>query len=132
VCDENENERRADWAQIAVDRFQDECSNPGEPVYEGICDLICNLMHLCDRHELDFNDLLRVAKDHHEAEIEEDGPRLGTGRRRGWLEAARDAAMKTREDDFAYGTVSVSPRGRRNAAKKGTSEVRRGVQGSGK
>jgi hypothetical protein len=118
------NERRADWAQIAVDRFVDETSNPDEPVYEGIFDLICDLMHLCDRHDLDFDDLLRVAYDHHEAEIKEDGPRLGTGKKRKWLEAMRDAEVNKRPEDYTYGSVSPSERGRRNA-KKGTRRVRR-------
>jgi hypothetical protein len=91
MCDDNDiNDRRADWAQTAVDAFRDQYSGLREPLYEGISDLLCNLMHLSDRHDLDFDDLLRVARDHHEAEIVEDGPRLGTGVKKDWLEAARD------------------------------------------
>ena len=84
------NEKRADWAETAVEEHLRQYANPDEPMYQNVTDLLCNLQHLCDRHELDFDDLLRVAKDHYGSEITEDGPGLGTGKKLKWAEASSE------------------------------------------
>jgi hypothetical protein len=46
------NDTRADWAQLALDEFIDECGTSGEAYYD-ISDLICDLLHLAKRSGCD-------------------------------------------------------------------------------
>jgi hypothetical protein len=77
---DNKNEKRADWAEESIREFA--CRRQETPldIEEGITDFLCNLHHLCDRYELDFNDLLQRARGYYTEEITVDGPKLGPGR----------------------------------------------------
>lgn len=72
VLEQVNNEDRADWAQAAVSAFADSHGSCEEAL---IPDLLCNLMHLCDREGLKFEDCLRLARGNYEEEIVEDGPK---------------------------------------------------------
>jgi hypothetical protein len=71
------NERRADWAQAAVDAFAEttRMDEAGEPRRTQVMDLLADLRHLCDRWGLDFDKLSQEGLDHYRAEIAEDGPK---------------------------------------------------------
>ncbi len=62
---ENLNDKRAAWAQCAITEFQ---LHTGTDTQDAVADLLCNLMHWCDRHIADFNCELQRAKYHYEAE----------------------------------------------------------------
>jgi len=62
---EGMNDKRAKWAGCALLRFRkltgaDEC--------DAVCDLLCDLMHWCDRNGQDFGRALDRARFHYEAE----------------------------------------------------------------
>lgn len=63
------NEKRADWAQLAVDRFRRACSTDKE---DAIADLITNLLHLADREGFDPIHQLERGRMNYEAEVEEE------------------------------------------------------------
>jgi hypothetical protein len=44
---------------VGEDHFADEC----------LTDLLCDLMHWCDRHQTEFDNCLRVGRMHYEAEV---------------------------------------------------------------
>lgn len=83
---EQENDNRAKWAQAAIDAFTAACPADDPHV---LADLLCNLMHLCDRRTRtqggrgpvrknppegwDFNAALRMAVMHYQAETDKTG-----------------------------------------------------------
>jgi hypothetical protein len=71
---EGQNDDRAQWAKAAIWQFQI-CT--GTDWDDAIADLLCDLMHLCDRATredgttaFDFADELERAREHYEAEID--------------------------------------------------------------
>ena len=62
------NSDRAEWARQAVEAFPAQADD----LETTIKDLFCNLMHLCNQENFEFNTLLEGARMHFEAEIEED------------------------------------------------------------
>jgi hypothetical protein len=60
------NDDRADWAGTALRTFQD---LTGADHGDALCDLLCDLMHLCDRDDLgSFGVQLLRARRHYDAE----------------------------------------------------------------
>jgi hypothetical protein len=62
---ENMNDARADWAATALRCFARETGTDDE---DALTDLLCDLMHWSDRHGGDFENALRLARLHYEAE----------------------------------------------------------------
>lgn len=62
---ENMNDDRADWAAAALRSFQRETGTDDE---DALGDLLCDLMHWCDRNHADFEAALFRARGHYEAE----------------------------------------------------------------
>jgi hypothetical protein len=62
---ERMNGDRAEWAAAALRHFQ--CAT-GTDYEDASCDLICDLMHWCDRNGFDFESTFRRARMHYEAE----------------------------------------------------------------
>lgn len=62
---DGQNKDRAQWAQTAIDAFQDET---GTKDGDALKDLLCDLMHLCDREKADFDVALDAARHHYVAE----------------------------------------------------------------
>lgn len=68
-----DNDRRAEWAETAVTAFRIACA--GDMDETAIYDLVCNLGHLCDKlsvehpdFQLDFEEMVRLAREHYEGE----------------------------------------------------------------
>jgi hypothetical protein len=69
------NDNRVHWAAAAFQCFQDETGADDE----ALGDLLCDLMHWCDRSSSDFEAALSTARMHYDAETapeptEEDQP----------------------------------------------------------
>jgi hypothetical protein len=67
------NADRAAWALIALQAFSDECGPPLDNEGDrdaAIGDLLCDLMHYCNQHGIDFDDRLKSGKFHFEYEID--------------------------------------------------------------
>lgn len=64
---EGMNDDRAKWAAAALRHFQ---RKTGTDTHDAPSDLICDLMHWCDRTGFDFDDTLARARMHYEAETE--------------------------------------------------------------
>ena len=62
---EGMNGDRALWAAAALHRFQQENGSDDETA---LGDLLCDLMHWCDRNNDDFEASLSAARMHYEAE----------------------------------------------------------------
>lgn len=62
---EGMNDQRAEWADAAIRKFQRITNADDE---DALCDLLCDLMHWCDRDALDFDRELNRAKMHYDAE----------------------------------------------------------------
>jgi hypothetical protein len=62
---EEMNDDRAEWAAAALRHFQ--CTT-GTDYDDAIVDLLSDLMHWCDRNELDFEASMSIARMHYEAE----------------------------------------------------------------
>ena len=62
---ENMNDDRAEWAAASLRHFQ--CTT-GTDYDDALCDLLCDLMHWCDRHEFEFESALSRARNHYAAE----------------------------------------------------------------
>jgi hypothetical protein len=62
---ENMNDYRARWATVALRAFQ---KATGADSQDAVCDLLCDLMHLGDRTEFNFDAALNRARRHYEAE----------------------------------------------------------------
>src|ERR1700676_3318566 len=80
------NDDRAEWAASALRRFQRVTGTDND---DAPADLICDLMHWCDRHEHDFDQALSLARMHYEAETSDDPADLLEA-----LEAQTDAAQR--------------------------------------
>jgi hypothetical protein len=65
-----QNADRAKWAQVAVDAFQDET---GTDDGDRLKDLLCDLMHWCDREKQDFSVALDAAQHHYTDETLKEG-----------------------------------------------------------
>ena len=61
------NERRSRWAALAVRRFQ---RATGADDSDAVADLLCDLMHFCDRRKIMFGNELARARWHYIAETE--------------------------------------------------------------
>ena len=59
------NTDRALWAEEAVNTFM---RTTGSDREDAVCDLLADIMHLCDRRGQDFNAELERARGHYEAE----------------------------------------------------------------
>jgi hypothetical protein len=66
---DNMNRKRAKWAESALSQFQ---SLTGSDDDTALLDLLCDLMHWCDRRALTFNDELDRARAHYDAETTPD------------------------------------------------------------
>ncbi len=62
---EDMNTDRASWAETALHEFQRVTGTDDE---DCLCDLLCDLMHWCDRNDVDFVAALTRARMHYEAE----------------------------------------------------------------
>ena len=68
------NDQRALWAEVALDAFIGET---GQDIDEtAVCDLLCNLAHWCDRNKARFQNALRIAGYHYQAETQGKGTQL--------------------------------------------------------
>ena len=63
---EGMNNERAERAEKAIELYDD--GEGDDNTY--LNDLLADLMHWCDRHEVDFDHALRIAKDHYWAETQ--------------------------------------------------------------
>lgn len=62
---EEMNAERADWAAAALCQF--ECAT-GTDYDDALADLLCDLMHWCDRNDFDFDAAMSIARMHYDAE----------------------------------------------------------------
>jgi len=62
---EEMNDDRAEWAAMALEAFQHATGTEEE---DALRDLLCDLMHWCDRNNCDFNAALSRAQMHYETE----------------------------------------------------------------
>jgi hypothetical protein len=62
------NSDRAAWAAEALATFR---RRTGTDCEDALPDLLCDLMHWADEHELNFGEALDKARDHHHAEVQE-------------------------------------------------------------
>ena len=62
---EGMNDKRAAWAGTALAAFMKETGTEDE---DALGDLLCDLMHWCDRNNYDFDAALDRARGHYEAE----------------------------------------------------------------
>jgi hypothetical protein len=62
---EDMNTDRAAWAAAALQEFQRITGTDDE---DSVADLLCDLMHWCDRDDVDFDAALSSARMHYEAE----------------------------------------------------------------
>jgi len=62
---EEMNDPRSAWAASALHAFQRETGTDDQ---DALGDLLCDLMHWCDRNDADFENALRAARMHYEAE----------------------------------------------------------------
>lgn len=74
---EVDNDLRADWAEATLNEFaylthQDTSGDLEHDKGSVISDLLCNLMHLCDREDLNFSKLISSAEGAYEDEISEE------------------------------------------------------------
>jgi hypothetical protein len=67
---EGMNDDRAKWAHDALERF---CAVTGQRLpednLEALLDLLCDLRHWCDRHQVDYSRADRNAQCHYDEEI---------------------------------------------------------------
>ena len=63
------NNDRADWAEIAVQKFQEVTGTDDD---SAMLDLFCNLMHLADRRGIDCDREVERGRDHYSCEIDPD------------------------------------------------------------
>ena len=73
MMDQPTNNQRAAWAKAALDAFVKECGDAGD-VRDNIADLLCNLRHLCDAHDIDHGKLFAGSCDVYLEEIGEQPP----------------------------------------------------------
>lgn len=61
------NDRRSAWADEAINTFVDTTQTDRE---DALSDLLCDMMHWCDRNEFDFSQELEMAESHYDYEKE--------------------------------------------------------------
>jgi hypothetical protein len=68
------NADRAAWAGEVIELFADLTGMSSEynDTDTVVCDLLANLMHYCDKEEIDFDEALRMAEVHYIAEVRGD------------------------------------------------------------
>jgi hypothetical protein len=66
------NHQRAIHADIALETYSLKTGCVDEPDETWVIDLLSDLMHMCDRDKLNFEDLLRIARGHYQSEAEHD------------------------------------------------------------
>ena len=62
----SQNDQRAKWAGRAVDVFMETTGTDQE---DAVSDLLCDIMHYCDRNATDFLSEVARARGHYEYEI---------------------------------------------------------------
>lgn len=80
---EGMNEDRADWAEDALNTFANEHGETLEPgataaeiaemTTQNLADLLADLAHFCDRHNVSFSQCLNTAEMHYDAETDSKG-----------------------------------------------------------
>lgn len=68
------NRDRAHWAEDALDHFARLVGQEDEDLETNATDFLCDLLHLCDFENLDFDVILERAKGHYEEEWREEYP----------------------------------------------------------
>jgi hypothetical protein len=63
---EDMNDDRAQWAAVALREFQRATGTEDD---DALSDLLCDLMHWCDRNDCEFEAALSRARMHYDAEI---------------------------------------------------------------
>lgn len=65
------NDTRALRAQVALNAYQ---GTDGEApkIYDLVCDLVCDLMHLAERRDIDAHQMLQQASSQHREELFEE------------------------------------------------------------
>ncbi len=69
------NNKRATWAQEAMEAvpaFSEMLAPEEGGPYTAVKDLLCDLMHFCDREGLEFDEALDAARDLYEGEVADD------------------------------------------------------------
>ncbi len=66
---EGQNDDREDWANTALRTFM---KTTGADREDALCDLLCDLMHWCDRNGQDFDRELARARNHYRDETTPD------------------------------------------------------------
>jgi len=95
-----DNYDRADWAETAVECFEDATGTDRE---DALCDLLCNLMHFADREGFDFNAELARARMHYGYEVKEDGGRCAPEPQVGEPEPDDPESMAVKETEWEEG-----------------------------
>lgn len=68
-----DNNERAAWARVGIFAFAEETGIANEDIHMQVTDFLCDLMHLADYEELDWENIVRIAEDHYNAEVFEEG-----------------------------------------------------------
>jgi hypothetical protein len=68
---EPNNRDRAEWAATALGAYHQCVTGTGR--CDAVADLLCDLMHFCDRESFDFSKELDRARMHYQAETTEGG-----------------------------------------------------------
>jgi hypothetical protein len=66
---DDQNDDRSDWAEAALVTFAEQTGTDEE---DAVADLLCDLMHFCDRHGLEFRDELARGEGNYEEETGEE------------------------------------------------------------
>lgn len=75
------NNDRSKWAMAAVETFMRETGlGKADGLETAVMDLVADLAHLCDRHELDFHALCDRAASHYNEETNSVGTQLDFAR----------------------------------------------------
>lgn len=72
-CEPGMNEKRSEWALIAIDKFRQTTGTDDE---DAVADLIGDIAHYCDRHGVIMDDELRRAKSMYHYETQGQGRQL--------------------------------------------------------
>ncbi len=66
---EPSNEKRAEWAEVAIAAFAAEVRMHGEESETIITDLLCDLMHFCNLNGIDFQGCVEMAEGNYREEL---------------------------------------------------------------
>jgi hypothetical protein len=67
------NNERAGWARVGVKAFAKRTGIGDDDIATQVSDLLADLMHLADLEQLDWEDIVRRADGHYQAEVAEFG-----------------------------------------------------------